>query len=267
MDFMQFPASTQSAKFASIEAKRLSEQEIERPLASLQSTDFFLKSRELPILRKTKAYTPDGKFVENLLKGTRVMIDGSKPVLVGKDAKTYAHVSGHNNTGVDVIESFLVRTPWLDSEVKSSRASKVTQKVTQKKNHFDGYIGYNGKEIPGYVLESVTMNYFGTILAPKIQTNLVKKDIELAQTREQVKKEYLQDKKPIDEIPSYAKQKSILAEKYTLTQVNQAIRSFTVNGSEALVNPDVQQILASLQKTPEWQRLIQKATAATSLQK
>lgn len=255
--------------FEPIYVKPVPEREVQRSL-HLREFKQMNVSPPKPILieRKTKVYNMKGEFVESFPKGIFVEFDSTKPVIVAPDGKTYSQVLRHDNTPdrSHVFERLLLRTPSLDADVRTAkrveREAARTTTLSPKKNFFDGYLGYRSNIIPPAALEKATKEYLAKVLAPKVQANIAKTETVIVKTREEIKTEVLFKKKSIEEIPSYHEQKKALSKKFSLTKVNQAIESFTNNGTEALVNPDVEKLLESLKKTPEWQKILQQATAA-----
>lgn len=115
------------------------------------------------------------------------MVDPAKPVVVARDGKTYVYVSGHNNTpnGADVVESVLIRAPWLDDKVQVTKP-----KTPQKRDVLSGNFGSNKKEISRDAVWAAAVRHLKE-LAPILAEKEAQLEEKIVTTRAQMKKEAL----------------------------------------------------------------------------
>ena len=137
------------------------------------------------------------------------------PVLIARDGKTYVTISEHTNTQdkKSVFESVHLRTPWLDENIKIATKEKTQAVFSSQTDLFGGYIGSNGKEIPAYILKSVTINYFGKNIVPKIQADIARIETEIVRTRKHMIAEVAQKKVAPNKVSGSETQKNRLAKK------------------------------------------------------
>lgn len=262
-----FESSVQPRAFEAIVPKMVPQNAVEKPISWAKETTIFVKTEKiLPTIGKAKFYTLEWIYADTFPAGTKVQVDPSKPVLVKGD-KTFVSIVWHNSAPYSkktsqkehVFEPGLIETPWIKADKVEHKKTKPTT-FSPGKNLFGGYIWPNGKEIPAYIMEAVTINYFGKVIAPKLLSSIAQVEAEISENRELIKTEFLQKKVPLHKTSRYNKQKSALAKKWSLNQVYGAIQSFTLNGTNVL-SPDVTTVLKSIAKTPEWQKIICQASS------
>ncbi len=254
-----FESAVKPKAFEAIIPKVVPLRDVEKPIdmSWVKETTIFVKTEKtLCTMGSVKFYTEEWVYADNFPRGTKVQPDSSKPVIV-KGGKTYVPIISHDNASYsnaskkeNVFERGYVKSP-VDAKIASP---------VQKKCLFSGYIWPNGKEIPAYIMEAVTMNYFGKVIAPKLLSSIAQVEAEISENRELIKTEFFQTKVPLHKTSRYNKQKSALEKKWSLNQVYGAIQSFTLNGTNVL-SPDVTTVLKSIAKTPEWQKIICQASS------
>lgn len=174
-------------------------------------------------------------------------------------------IDWHNSTSDRwfTLESWYIRAPWLDLQINSvfdrdlSKSSKEIKKSTQKRtNLFSWYMWPNWEEIPEYIIKAVTINYFGKVIKPKIESDIEKTDLEISETREILKKEVFEKKLDFKNSDLITKQKEKLSRKHKLSAISLAIEEAYSWKQDSIMKPEVASIILSIQKKPEWNNIV-----------
>lgn len=266
-NFEAFFPDTNNTKFEDISPKKYTHKEWNKSI-SLKS----LKWTKIPVWKNdfytqtpVNFYDDSWKYIETFSSHTKIIPNISQNIFaVWKES--YVFIQWHNHTlrKEQVLESWYIRTPWFDhllgKETKETKTKPIPSYSYNSKKLFSGYLWPNGKEIPDYILKSVTINYFNKVIQPKIQWDLDKTEQEIAQTRVFIKKEVLIKKVNIKNSKIFEKQKEFLSKKNKLTKLSSAIKNAYEAKNDAILNPDIENIIQSLQSKPEWQKIICQAS-------
>jgi hypothetical protein len=95
------------------------------------------------------------------------------------------------------------------------------------------------------------------VIEPKIGLNIQAVEAKIQKTREGMKQEFLTTKKSLSETQGYKLQQEQIKQRDQLQSMQMTIRNITLDGKVVQQDISAQQVLRSLQKTPEWQKIIQ----------
>lgn len=236
-------------------------------ISSLKETLYTIKNNDFILDSNSKFYSLDWKYIETFKQNTKIYSSTTNKIY-SINWEAYIFVDWHNNTS-DLnftLESGYLRATWLDSQINSifdkdlSDESKALKKSFEpKRNIFSWYMWPNWEEIPEYIIKAVTINYFGKVIKPKIESDLEKTDIEISQTRETLIKEVLHKKVNSQKTDLLSKQKEKISKKHKLTAISKAISEAYSWKEESIMKPEVVNIVLSMQKRPEWNNIILKS--------
>ena len=108
-------------------------------------------------------------------------------------------------------------------------------------------------------MKAATVHYFGKVMAPKIAKSIQQVNQQIAETRQDLTQEVLAKKIPLAQATLYQKQVQTIQKKNSLNEMYTTVNSLKLNGQD-VTKPTVQFLLQSLQRTPEWQKIIQQAS-------
>lgn len=255
--------------FEKLKPISLSEQKIENDIdvSNLITTPYTIKNNDFILNSNSNFYNLDWKYIETFKPSTKIYSSSSKKIY-SINWEAYIFIDWHNNTfdRQFALDSWYIRATWLDSQINSifdkdlSDESKALKKSFEpKRNIFSWYIWPNWEEIPEYIIKAVTINYFGKVIKPKIESDLEKTDIEISQTRETLIKEVLHKKVNSQKTDLLSKQKEKISKKHKLTAISKAISEAYSWKEDSIMKPEVANIVLSMQKRPEWNNIILKS--------
>lgn len=241
----------------------------------LVATNRKIQKVHLSIPYNTSLFDKNWNGIEILEKWTFVNFDNESPILGILDKKTgkykaYAKVQSIINNQdstqntLDYTDGWYIRAAWLDGVIQRKDTSKeeTTQAQTTektKKISFSGYVWPDGREIPEYLLKSVTINYFWTTIAQNVNSQIININQVIAKTRESMIKEVKEKNIPIAQTAWYAQQLESLEKRDKWKAIGNAVDAIKINWEKALENPNITQIIRSIQTKPTWQTIVQKA--------
>lgn len=260
--------------FSPLWEKRLSEQELigNIDIRWLQSTNRKIQKVHLKLPYKTTFFDNNGKGVKPLEKWTFINFDNTSPILSKYDEKTgkhqaYAKVISIDTSDANTIEythGWYIRAPWLDGIIQRENTTHSQNTIKQETNprsqvSFKWYFWPDGREIPEYILKSVTINYFGKILSPKINTQLNSINQNIRDTRQKIVSEVMWKNIKASETTGYRIQQWYIKQRETWSALDTVIHQITLTNNIELNNPNIAAIMQSIQSKTDWQKIIQQA--------
>lgn len=270
-------AKSKTNTFGSIPKKTLNTKDLiwNIETSKLISTNRKVQKVHLAIPYKTAFFDKNWSGIEILEKWTFVNFDNESPIFSMLDEKTgkyqaYAKVQSiinHQDTTqntLDYTDGWYIRAPWLDSVIQrkdTTRTETIHTQTTEKpkKISFSGYIWPDGKEIPEYLIKSVTINYFWTVIAPKVNSQITSINQDIANTRKSIVAEVMWKNIPVTQTSWYIQQKASIKKRDSWKDLGNAIDAIRVEWDTALENPNITQIIKSIQSKPTWQTIVQRA--------
>jgi len=233
-------------------------------ISNLITTPYTIKNNDFTLNSNSNFYNLDWKYIEIFKPSTKIYSSSSKKIY-SINWEAYIFIDWHNNTfdRQFTLDSWYIRASWLDPQINSifnkdlSDESKVLKKSFEpKRNIFSWYMWPNWEEIPEYIVRAVTINYFGKVIKPKIESDLKKTDIEISQTRETLIKEVLHKKVNSQKTDLLNRQKEKISKKHKLSAISKAIHEAYSWNEDSILKPELANIVLTIQKRPEWNNII-----------
>lgn len=261
--------NSKTKSFENLKPNSFKETEVIKNLdiSSLKETLYTIKSSDFILDSNSNFFNWKWDYIETFKQNTKIYSSTTRKIY-SINWEAYIFIDWHNNTS-DLnftLESWYLRASWLDSQINSifnkdlSEESMVLKKSFEpKRNIFSWYMWPNWEEIPEYIVRAVTINYFGKVIKPKIESDLEKTDIEISQTREILIKDVINNKKNTQKSDLLIKQKQKISKKHKLSAISKAIEEAYSWREESIMKPEVADIILSMQKRPEWNNIILKS--------
>ncbi|MDD3144772.1 MAG: hypothetical protein PHV23_01530 [Candidatus Gracilibacteria bacterium] len=264
--------------FGSINIQSYKEKEFYENLnfTSLSDTGYKIDSSDFTSNNPIRFYNQNGLYIETFKKNTKFFSSVSKKIY-SLNGEAYIYINGHNNTynRENVLESGYIRAAWLDNKINTvskktslNETTNIEKSLESKRNIFSGYIGPNGEELPEYIVKAVTINYFGKVIKPKLDDDIVKINTDICKTREELIKGVLQKNINISNPESFKSQKEKISKKHKLTALSKAIDEAYSGKEDSIFNPEFEKIISTIKKTSDWQtKIIQGSYKVASMKK
>lgn len=261
--------NSKTKSFENLKPNSFKETEVIKNLdiSSLKETLYTIKSSDFILDSNSNFFNWKWDYIETFKQNTKIYSSTTRKIY-SINWEAYIFIDWHNNTSDRnfTFDSWYLRASWLDSQINSifnkdlSDESKVLKKSFEpKRNIFSWYMWPNWEEIPEYIVRAVTINYFGKVIKPKIESDLEKTDIEISQTREILIKDVINNKENTQKSDLLIKQKQKISKKHKLSAISKAIEEAYSWREESIMKPEVADIILSMQKRPEWNNIILKS--------
>ncbi len=264
--------------FSNIEVPSYKEKEFYENLnfTSLSDTWYKIDSSEFTSNNPIRFYNQNWLYIETFKKNTKIFSSVSKK-LYSLNWEAYICINWHNNTynRENVLESWYIRAAWLDNKISNvskktslNETTNIEKSLESKRNIFSWYIWPNGEELPEYIVKAVTINYFGKVIKPKLEADIVKINTDISKTREELIKWVLQKNINIANPESFKYQKEKISKKHKLTALSKAIDEAYSWKEDSIFNPEFEKIISTIKKTSDWQtKIIQWSYKVASMKK
>jgi len=261
--------NSNSKSFENLQPNIVTEKEVVKNLdiSNLKETQYTIKSNDFILDSNSNFFSWTWNYIETFKQNTKIYSSTTRKIY-SINWEAYIFIDWHNNTSDKkfTLESWYIRASWLDLQINSifnkdlSDDSKVLKKSFEpKRNIFSWYMWPNWEEIPEYIIKAVTINYFGKIIKPKIESDLLKTDIEISQTREILIKDVINNKENTQKSDLLIKQKQKISRKHKLSAISKAIDEAYSWKQDSIMKPEVADIILTMQKRPEWNNIILKS--------